>query len=230
MLNKNVRDVLNSIKTITNSAIITYPVSTITNAKRDILANIDFSKIDDEPWEEFGIFDLNSFLSAISILDDPTIEQDGVFIKAQDPNSKVEFVTSYPSTLEDFTANPKIIESTAKADSILEVPIDTDLFTKIKKGSSVFKNLLDLYIVKEDDKVYVKTGNKETYSSTSNSYTHYLEPTLSTDKNFEIIIPIENFLALPLMDFTMKVKYNKEKDAYRLIFENEIFTFLLTLK
>jgi hypothetical protein len=230
MLNKNSLQVLNSITKITNSAIISYPVTTITNSKRDVLCNIDFSKIDEEGWQEFGIMDLSSFLNAISILDDPTIEQDGIFIKAHDTNSNIEFVTSYPSTLEDFTANPDIIESTSKAPSILEVPIDADLFTKIKKGASVFKNLLDLFVISEGDKVYLKTGNKETYTSASNSYTHYLEPNLNTGKDFQLVFPIENFLNLPQMDFTMKVKYNETRDEYRLMFENEIFKFLFTLK
>jgi hypothetical protein len=221
---------LNSITKITNSAIISYPVTTITNSQRDVLCNIDFSKIDEEFWQEFGIMDLSSFLNAISILDEPTIKQDGVFIKAYDTNSTIEFVTSYPSTLEDFTANPEIIESTSKAPSILEVPITADLFTKIKKGASVFKNLLDLFIISEDGKVYLKTGNKETYTSTSNSYTHYLEPDINKGKDFKLIIPIDNFLNLPQMDFTMKVKYNEARDEYRLLFENDIFKFLFTLK
>jgi hypothetical protein len=230
MLNENSIQVLNSITNITNSAIISYPVTTITNSTRDILGNIDFSKLEDEGWKEFGIMDLSSFLNAIGILETPTIEQNDIFIKAYDPNSTIEFVTSYPSTLEDFTTNPEVIESTSRADSILEVGIDSTLFTKIKKGSSVFKNLRDLFIVKEGDKVYFKTGNKETFTSASNSYTHYLDPLVDKGKDFSLVIPIENFLNLPLMDFTMKIKYNQEKDAYRLLFENDIFKFILTLK
>jgi hypothetical protein len=231
MLNTNTLDVLKTITPITNSAIISYPVTTITNSSRDILANIDFSKIDDESWEEFGIMDLSSFLNSISILDDnPTIEQDNVFIKAYDENSTIQFVTSYPSTLEDFTTNPEIIESTSRAESILEVQIDTNLFSKIKKGSSTFKNLRDLFIIKEGDKVYLKTGNKETFTSTSNSYTHYLNPCLDKGKDFELIVPVDNFLNLPLMDFTMKIKHNPKTEEFRLLFENEIFKFLFTLK
>jgi hypothetical protein len=230
MLNKNSIEVLKSINSITNSAIISYPVTTITNAKRDIYGNIDFSKIDENSWKEFGIMDLPSFLNSIGILDNPTIEQKDIFIKAYDENSTIEFVSSYPSTLEDFTADPNIIDSTSNAPSVVEVSIESNLFTKIKKGSSVFKNLRDLFIVKENDKIYFKTGNKETFTSATNSYTHYLEPSLCKGKDFELIIPIENFLNLPLMDFTMKIKYNEEKDAYRLLFENDIFKFLFTLK
>jgi len=230
MLNKNTLEILKSITQITNSGIITYPVTTITNAKRDIFANIDFQKNEDSSWEEFGIFDLTSFLNAIDILEDPTIEQDGIYIKAHDKNSSIEFVTSLPDILEDFTIDPRVIETTVAAPSVVEVPIDTNLFTKIKKGSSVFKNLKDLFIIKEGDSIYMKTGNKESYTHSQNSYKISLEPTLITGKDFELVIPIENFLSLPLMDFDMKVKYNKEKDEYRLTFENEIFKFILALK
>jgi hypothetical protein len=230
MLNENSIEVLNSISSITNSAIISYPVTTITNDKRNIYGNIDFSKIDEDAWKDFGIMDLSSFLNAISILETPTIEQDDIYIRANDPNSKIEFVTSYPSTLEDFSADPDIVSTAALAPSILEVDIDTNLITKIKKGSSVFKNLRDLFIVKEGDKVYLKSGNKETFNRTQNSYTVFLDPTLDKGNDFEIAIPIENFLSLPSMDFSMKIKYNEAKDEHRLILENEIFQFLFTLK
>ena len=230
MLNENSLQVLNNITNITNSAIISYPCTTITNPSRDVLCNIYFDKIDDGSWKEFGIMDLSSFLNALSILENPTIEQDDIYIKAYDPDSTIEFVTSYPSTLEDFTIDPEVITSTCNADSVLEVEIDTNLITKIKKGSGVFKNLRDLFIIKEGDKIYLKTGNKESFNRTQNSYTVYLDPIIDTGKDFELVIPIENFLTLPLMDFTLKIKYYPAKDAYRVILENDIFQFLFTLK
>jgi hypothetical protein len=57
-----------------------------------------------------------------------------------------------------------------------------------------------------------------------------LETDINKGKVFELVVPIENFLDLPQTDFTMKVKYNEAKDDYRLLFENEIFKFLITLK
>jgi len=230
MLNKNTLDVLNAITNVTNSAIISYPVTTITNSRRDTLCNIDFSKIDDESWKEFGIMDLNSFLNAINILDEPSITQDDIYIKASDENSKIEFVTSYPSTLDDFTIDPDIITSTANATSVVEVPINIEVIQKIKKGAQVFKNLNDLFIIKEGSKIFLKTGNKESYTRTQNSYSITLDCTLNTGKDFELVIPIENFLNLPNMDFTMKVKHKETTDEYRLIIENDIFQFLFTLK
>jgi hypothetical protein len=116
------------------------------------------------------------------------------------------------------------------APSVVEIPINTEIFTKIKKGSSVFKNLKDLFIIKEGDSIYLKTGNKESYSHSQNSYKHNLTPSTISGKDFELVIPIENFLSLPLMDFDMKVKYNEKKDEYRLVFQNDIFKFILALK
>ena len=229
MLNKNTRDILQAVNNMTNSMIISYPVTTFTNDKKTILGNINFEDID-EGWNEFGIMDLNSFLNSLNILEDPTITQKDVFIKADDSNSSIEFVTSYPSILEDFTTNPDIISRTVAADSILEVEIDSDLFSKIKKGSSVFKSLLDLFIIKEGDKIYLKTGNKESYTRTQNSYTFYLDPSIDKGEDFEIVIPIENFLSLPAMKFIMMVKMNQQTGEKRLVFVNDIFEILLTAK
>ena len=230
MLNTESIEVLKSVNKITNSAIISYPVTTITNDRRDIFGNVDFSKLTDKSWKEFGIMDLSSFLGSLSVLEEPTITQEDIYIKAKDNISSIEFVTSFPSTLGDFTADPEIIVSTSAANSTVEIPIDVDTITKIRKGAQVFKNLKDLFIIKEGDKIYLKTGNKETFSSANNSFTINLQPSLNTGKDFEIVIAIENFLNLPLMDFTMKIKYNPTRDENRLIVENEIFSFLLISK
>jgi hypothetical protein len=112
----------------------------------------------------------------------------------------------------------------------MEVDIDTKLMQKIRKGSAIFKTLKDLFIIKDENGVFLKTGNSEGYSKTSNSYSIQLTPTTDTANDFSIAIPIENFLSLPQMDYTMKIKYNEKHDSYRITFENEIFKFILAVK
>lgn len=229
MLNKNTIQILNSITNITNSAIISYPITTISNVGSDVLVNIDFSQIEDE-FEEYGIYDLNSFLGALSILNEPKIDLTDGVITAKDADSSIQFIVSDPAALGDVTTNPENITSTCAAASTVEVEMNTELMGKIRKGAGVFKTLKDIFITKEGDRVSIKTGNKETFNSRSNSYSVDLDPTLNTGNDFEIAVPIDNFLSLPSMDFTLKVKYNEKANQHRLVMENKIFQAVLTVK
>jgi hypothetical protein len=210
--------------------IIQYPVTSFKNQNGDIMGNIDFSKLESEAWETFGIFDLTSFLNAISILDNPEITlEDGVII-AHDDDSEIRYISSDPETLESTMGKESVVNSTVEARSIVEIDIDTKLMQKVRKGAGVFKNLKDLIIVKDNDGVRFTTGNTNSTEIMTNSYSITLHPNLEEDKQFSIAIPIENFLALPQMDYTMGIKYNEERDAYRIVFTNSIFKFVLAIK
>lgn len=229
MLNSDSLNILNSITNITNSAIISYPITTISNISSDVLMNIDFSKVS-EPFEEYGIYDLSSFLGALGVLDKPVITLNDKIITAKDNNSSIQFIISSPSSLEDYTTNPENITSTCAADSIVEIPISLELMNKIRKGANVFKTLKDLFIIKEGDSISMKTGNKESFNSRNNAYSINLEPSLNSGRDFEIVVPIENFLSLPQADFTMKIKYNPKVDMHRVVMENPIFQAVLTIR
>jgi len=229
MLQPNSIKILQSITNITNSAIISYPITTITNDTSDVLANIDFSKLE-EPFDEYGIMDLGSFLGAVMILDEPTLSLEDSVIVAKDKDSEISFVTSYPSSLEEFTTNPLNITTTMDAPSQVDIPVDVALFNKIRKGASVFKTLKDLFIVKNADGIYLKTGNKESFASRDNSYKLKLEASKNEGDDFEVVIPVDNFLALPPMEYMMKIKYNEKQRTHRVTLENEIFSFVLSIR
>lgn len=229
MLNKESLSILNNITNITNSVMIKYPITTIANGSSDLFMNIDFSKVS-EKFEDYGIYELSSFLNALGALESPTVIMKDKVIVASDNNSNIQFLTSSAESLQKYTTNPENITSTCSALSVVEVPVNVDLMNKIRKGANVFKTLKDLFIVKEGDKLYLKTGNKETFNSRNNSYSINLEPSLNTGDDFEIVIPIESFLSLPSIDFTLKVKYNPKTNMRRITMENEIFQVVLTVK
>ena len=206
MLNKYTLQILQSITGITNSAIITYPETIIQNHNKDVIGIIDFSVNDSEAWDEFGIFDLSNFLGAISVLDNPEISLEDNYIVAKDSTSEIKYVTSYPDALSDFTTDPKKVTSTLQANSVVEVDIDTDTINKIRKGANVFKTLKDLFLIKEENEFYLKTGNKKKFNSQENSYSIKLEPEVISGEDFEIAIPIDNFLSLPSINFKLLVK------------------------
>lgn len=226
MLNKETLQILQSITGITNSAIITYPITTIQNYNKNVIGTIDFSVNEDGGWEEFGIFDLSNFLGALTVLNDPKIILEDNTIIAKDEDSEIQFVTSYPDALQDFTTNPSKVETTLAVDSVIEVNISTDTINRIRKGANVFKTLKDLFLVKEGDNFYIRTGNKNKFNSKENSYSIKLEPELVKGDDFEIAIPINNFLTLPQIDFKLMIK--EKNGQYRVTLTNKIFKFVLS--
>jgi len=226
LLNKETLQILQSITGITNSAIITYPITTIQNYNKNIIGTIDFSVNEDGGWEEFGIFDLSNFLGALTVLNDPKIILEDNTIIAKDEDSEIQFVTSYPDALQDFTTNPSKVETTLAVDSVIEVNISTDTINRIRKGANVFKTLKDLFLVKEGDNFYIRTGNKNKFNSKENSYSIKLEPELVKGDDFEIAIPINNFLTLPQIDFKLMIK--EKNGQYRVTLTNKIFKFVLS--
>ena len=130
MLNKNTIQVLQSVVPITNSVIISYPVTTIQNETKDVMGNINIEVLGEKQFDEFGIFDLSSFLGAVGILEEPNIEVNNGIITAKESDSSIKFVTSSPSSVSDFTTNPKYITSSCAAHSVVEVSISTEMISK----------------------------------------------------------------------------------------------------
>jgi len=112
--------------------------------------------------------------------------------------------------------------------SDVEVHMDVDLMTKIKKRLGVFKTLKDIFFIKDGENFYLETGNKESFSTSQNSYKLKLPATKIQGEDFKICIPGENFMSLPNMDMEFKIHH---KDGQRRIsMSNEIMSFVLSLK
>jgi len=226
MLNKEAISIIQGISEVNNQAIISWPTTTITNVIKDVNGIVNFDKVCEE-FDEFGIWDLGSFLGSLSILENPTISMKDNIITASDEYSNINYVTSSPNILGDSVCDPRIVSSTLAIESSVEVEINTDTIARIKKGVSLFKNLKDLAFIKKDGDFCVKTTNKESFNSSKNAYTLYLQTTKNLGENFEITIPAENFLLIPTMDYTMKV--HQKDGRYRISMSNEIFSFALSI-
>jgi len=227
MLNKDSRAMLKSLVQINNSAIIEDTIYS-----KDEFSNISYkfelSKLESEKVTPFGIFDMGSFLSALDLLEDPVIVLDNNIISATDTDSTLKFVTSDISSLEDISVDPQIIDSTLAIDSILEFNFGSNTLAKLKKGAATFKTFDTVYIT-NGEKTQLKLGTKDSFAKSNNSFAITVDNTLDTDKDFEIILPLDSLLKLPNMDYTLMVKYNPDRDAYRVVVQNTLLTFVMSL-
>lgn len=88
----------------------------------------------------------------------------------------------------------------------------------IKSAANIFKDLSDIIIESQDGDIFLKLGSSNNFNAQSNSFGIKI-PSKCT-KEFKIKIPAENFMSIPLSEYEFKVKYNSERDAYRLILKS----------
>lgn len=228
MINESVRALLKNLIPINNSMVIS-PIMTGKDEFKSVMFKTDLTVLDKDI-EEFGIFDTSVFLSAMDLMESPEITFDGIStITAKDENTTVNYITSTISSLDYVSINPEIIDSSIATESCLEFPFTKDTLANIKKAKGVFKSFDTLFIDAKDS-VTVSLGNENTFSKTNNSWTLKAEPSLNPTREFFISLPLDSIMKLPDMDYTLRVKYNEKRDAYRIIINNEVIDFLLSLK
>ncbi len=229
MLSKDTRSIMKSMLGINNSMIIETPAIYGKDEFNSIFYRMNTSQLETSDIDEFGIFDCTSFLSALDLLESPEIKREGNLIVAKDENSVMKFVTSDVSSLEDIQINPKVIESTLAVDSVLEFTFGVQALTKIKKASATFKTFDTVFIIKDKDGLQLKLGTKDSFTKSNNSFGMKFETDIDNSSDFEIALPMESLLKIPSMEYSFKIKYNEAKDSYRVVLDNSILTFVMSL-
>jgi len=225
MLNKKTQQVLKSLLGVNNSMIVSKDM-TVVDEFKTLLGKVNLGLLEDDI-KEFGLYDAGGFLNAVSLLDDPTIELEENLLKIKDQNTSIEYVITDLSALEDCVVDPEIIETTQNASSVLDFELTQEVLDKIKKASSVFKTSDALYIISSGGKTTLKVATKESFVSSRNSFSISIDA--SSEKDFELPIPLENIMKIPSVGYTVSLKYNQDRDAYRVVLSNEIYTFVFTL-
>jgi hypothetical protein len=133
---------------------------------------------------EFGIYDLNSFLGALSLFTDPELEFEEKFVNIKEKNNKIKFFAAEASILN--TPNKDITFPAAD----INFDLSESIFNTIQKTSGVLK-ASDLSIIGDGTSILLTIGDKK--NATSNSYETVVG---LTDKTFKANIKIENLKML----------------------------------
>jgi hypothetical protein len=230
MLNAETRYTMKSLIPINNSQIMK-PVSYFSDEFKTIVGKVNYKKLEDSSQFEFGIFDTGNFLNSLDLLENPEIELKDNAIIAKDNTSELKFITSDIDSL-DIDVNPKVIDSTLAADTIVEFEIDVPVMTKVKKAKSVFSTF-DTLFIQNNNNVKLELGSNDTFSSSNNSFAINIlsnDVKVKSDKEFQIALPLDSFLKIPPMKYNFIIKYNEKRDAYRVVLDNTLLTFVMSLR
>ena len=153
-------------------------VSTQKNVVADVTVTEDFPI-------DFGIYDLNEFLGAMSLFEDPDLTFTDKFVSIKQGGSSIKYFAADPSVL---VAPSKKINFPAED---IKLNVTAGMLSMIHKTASVLR-ASDLQITGDGEKISITVGDKK--NVTGNSYSAEAG---STDKNFTVFLKVDNLKMLP---------------------------------
>lgn len=134
---------------------------------------------------DFGIYDLNEFLGALSLFNDPELEFAEKFVTIKENGSSIKYFAADASVLT--VPSRKITFPEAE----IEFTLTSTMLNMIHRTASVLR-ATDLQIIGDGSKIVVAVGDKK--NVTGNSYNAHVG---STDKTFQANLKVENLKMLP---------------------------------
>jgi len=138
-----------------------------------------------ETFPDFAIYDLNEFLGAMSLFEDPELDFQDKYVSIKQGSMNIKF----------FAADASVLTAPQKAITFPEAEINfrmtSSMLDMVKKTSSVLR-AADVSIVGDGSKITAVVGDKKNASGNS-----YSEPVGDTDKTFKVNLKVENLKMLP---------------------------------
>jgi hypothetical protein len=161
-------------------------LKTISEA-RNVLARANISE---EFTKKFGIYDLNEFISVLSLVDTPRLKFEDEYVTVGDSTgrSKVKYFFSSEETL---TTPQKDI---TMPDPDVKFVLDNDTLNKLKRAASALGHS-ELSISGKDGILSLAVCDSQNY--TSNSYSIDIDGDFKEDAVFNFVLNIGNLKILP---------------------------------
>ena len=145
---------------------------------------------------DFGIYDLNEFLGAMSLFEDPDLVFDEKYVTIKEGSRVIKYFAADASVL---TAPQKSITFPSAE---IEFNLSASMLSMIQRTASVLR-VTDLAIVGDGSTITAVVGDKK--NATGNSFS---EAVGTTDKTFKVNLKVENLKMLP-GDYTVSISSKK---------------------
>ena len=146
------------------------------------------SKVDETFPVEFAIYDLNEFLSAMSLFTNPELDFDDNFVLITEAGSNSK-------SLKYWFSEPSVVTTPSKEVTMpsveVEFPMNSGILSEVQKAAAVI-GAPDMVL--EDDELRV-TDKK---NDTANSYSTSLDTKSEDDVAYKFWFKVENLKLLPL--------------------------------
>lgn len=162
------------------------------SAQKNVMADATVT----ETFPDFGIYDLNEFLGAMSLFEDPELDFTGKYVTIKQGSMSIKYFAAEASVL---TAPQKAITFPAAE---IEFTMTGAMLNMIHKTASVLR-ASDVSIIGDGSKITAVVGDKK--NAAGNSFS---ESVGETDKNFRVNLKVENLKMIP-GDYTVSISSKK---------------------
>lgn len=145
---------------------------------------------------QFGIYDLNEFLGAMSLFDDPELEFSEKFVTIKEGDASIKY---FAAAVDVLTAPTKDITFPAVD---VQFTLTASMLNTIKKTAGVLRSS-DLAIIGDGEKIVLQVGDKK--NATGNVYSTQAG---TTDKTFRANLKVDNLKMLPA-DYVVSISSKK---------------------
>ncbi len=220
-MNKQLVQTLSQINNITNTLILKYPITIATSEAKDIYVHLDVSEIDSNEFPDIGLNDnLNNYLNLFKLFDDDRIvKYNGDTVEIVSNKIKSSYISDNIALMQSHDISPEQFDKTEQVPTVCSIGLTVDDIKKLKSATSVFKDLSEIIFRSRDNEVTMSLGATNKFNARDNSYS--ITKDTQPSKEFEVKIPVENFKKIPESDYTLEIKYNESRDAYRLFLKNK---------
>lgn len=230
MFNANLLNVLAQANNVTNSVILRYPETVAMSEDRCLMMRFNTAELDAEEFPEVPLNDsLSDFLRIFKLFnpDERTVIFDGNVISVSDKTHSVKYITYDKSLMTAFDLNSTQFERTKEVPTIAEFTLTPDDIKTIKDAYAIFRNLENVIFESKDGKFTISLGNTSSFNAQSNTYSVTKECT-ELSKDFKVSIGMDKFSRIPSSTYTIQIKYNSERDKYRIFAQNDIVEMILS--
>jgi len=162
------------------------------SAQKNVMADSTVT----ETFPDFGIYDLNEFLGAMSLFEDPELEFSEKYVTIKEGSRVIKYFAADASVL---TAPQKSITFPSAE---IQFNLSASMLSMIQRTASVLR-VTDLAIVGDGSTITAVVGDKK--NATGNSFS---EAVGTTDKTFKVNLKVENLKMLP-GDYTVSISSKK---------------------
>jgi len=162
------------------------------SAQKNVMADATVS----ETFPDFGIYDLNEFLGAMSLFEDPELDFSEKYVTIKQGSMSIKYFAADASVL---TAPQKSITF---PEAEIEFSMTAAMLNMIHRTASVLR-AADVSIVGDGSTITAVVGDKK--NATGNSFS---EPVGTTDKTFKVNLKVENLKMIP-GDYAVSISSKK---------------------
>ena len=220
-MNKQLVDTLSQLNTITNTLILKHPITVAASEAKDIYVYLDVSEIDANAFPTIGLNNnLSNYLNLFKLFDsDRTVNYNGDTIEITSDKITSSYISDNITLMESYDINPDQFDKTEQVPTVCTIDLTVDDIKKLKSATAVFKDLSEIIFRSRDNEVLLCLGNTNKFNARDNSYS--ITKDSKSSKEFEVKIPVDNFKRIPESEYTLEIKYNEARDAYRLLLKNK---------